>query len=169
MKNSSFKSLLHPLLACVSSLQVGNPVLSWDLEQEGKQTEIVTLGMRPGVESVPFLSDKPHSHSSKAKRCFPSSSVPFCCLPLIMSQTGKAGAPCWRWDTWHFLLESARNISLHTKIVDNSGVQVPLGAPGVRSWAMLHCPTSTLPCLATSQPPALTASWSMASVSISEK
>lgn len=123
MKNSSFKSPSHPLLGCVSSLQAGNPVLSWDLEQEEKQTEIVTLGMCPGVESVPFLSDKPHSHSSKAKSCFPSSSVPFCCLPLIRSQTGKAGAPRWRWDTWHFLLESARNILLHPKIVNSLPAQ----------------------------------------------
>lgn len=117
MKKSSSKSpSLHPLLACMFSSQAGNPVRSWDSEQELKSSR---RGMHPGVESVCLLSDKPHSHSSKAASCFPSSSVPFCRLPLITSQTGKAGAPRRRSDTWHFLMGSARNVLLHPKVVDS--------------------------------------------------
>lgn len=118
MKNNSSKSpSLHPLLTHALSLQAGSPVHSWDLVHEGKGAEIFTRGMHPGVESVRLLSDQPHSHSSKAESCFPSS-VPFCRLPLIMSQTGKAGAPRRRSDTWHFLTGRARNVLLHPKVVD---------------------------------------------------
>ena len=120
MKNSSSKSpSSHSLLARVFSSQAGNPVRSWDLEQEGKRAEIVLRGMHPGVESVRLVSDKPHSHSSKAESCFPSSAVPVCRLPLIMSQTGRAGAPRWRSDTWHFVTGSAKNVLLHPTVVDS--------------------------------------------------
>lgn len=172
MKNNSSKSpSFHPLLTHALSLQAGNPVRSWDLVHEGKGAEIFTRGMHPSVESVRLLSDQPHSHSSKAESCFPSS-VPFCHLPLIMSQTGKAGAPRRRSDTWHFLTGRARNVLLHPKVVDGLPARRSRShwpVPCVGSQAVLSCPTSTLPCRRTSQAPALAAGWSVASLRISEK
>ena len=120
MKKSSSKSpASDPLLAHIFSSQAGNPVHSWDLEQEGKQAEMFTRRMRPSMESVHVLSDKPHSHSSKAESCFPPSSLPFCCLPLITSQTGKAGAPRQRSDARHFLTGSVTRVLLHPKVADS--------------------------------------------------
>lgn len=121
MNSSSNSPSLHLLLTHVFSSQAGNLVHSWGLEQEGKPAEIVTQGMHPCVESVCLLSDKPHSHSSKPESCFPSS-VPFCCLALIMSPTGKAGASRWRSDTWHFLMGNGRTV-LHSNAVDSLPAQ----------------------------------------------
>lgn len=126
--------------------------------------------MRPGAESARLLSDKPHSHSSKAESWFPPS-VPFCHLPLIMSQRGKAGAPRSRSDTWHFLMGSTRNLLLQPEVVDS--------LPAWRSrphW--LHQAHVPGPCCAAQPPlhpdragpsPRFGSGCCMASVSISEK
>lgn len=108
--------------------------------------------MHPGVESVRLCSDQPRSRSSKAESCFPSS-VPFCCLPLIVSQTGKAGAPRRRSNTWHFLTGRARNVLLHPKVVDSLPARRSRShrlhqeqVPGpCRAARPPHCPTGARP------------------------